>query len=405
VHVSGVEGWCDLCGTNGPRVTVEELAEWIDPVYRELYRPGGYEPRFRLNSDADNIDWEQEGESPSWVLQELAGVDVELADALVDFLAEGDWAGVRDGDDAMYDQSACYVRIDRGGTVLFGIWRDFEQRVKHGRRFHDPDDPAAYLYRARQAGNEEEAHSFARNPSVELAPPPPEKRTGGRLNAPGIAVFYGAFNPETCIAEIRPAVGSWLAVAAFAPTRPLRLLDLTAFSSEPPPGSPFATGYLETVERWRFLSVFHAIASAPVLPGNEALGYVATQAVAEYLANAAGFDGVIYASAQMGGVRWQDTDDEPVLEETAATHCNVALFDAAECVAKVGSLDGENGDAQKVHPWAESGFPRLPSRQSCGTLRYVEASAQVHRISAAAYVSIACDPLPPPPSTSEGYEF
>lgn len=40
IRMQGVSGWCNVCGLNAPRVTLEELAEWIDAVYRELYRPG-----------------------------------------------------------------------------------------------------------------------------------------------------------------------------------------------------------------------------------------------------------------------------------------------------------------------------------------------------------------------------
>ena len=52
----------------------------------------------------------------------------------------------------------------------------------------------------------------------------PLAETGGRMNAAGISVFYGATDDETAIAGVRPPVGSWVATATFEVIRPLRLL-------------------------------------------------------------------------------------------------------------------------------------------------------------------------------------
>ena len=47
----------------------------------------------------------------------------------------------------------------------------------------------------------------------------------GRMNAHGISVFYGATLPGTCIAEIRPPVGSQVVLGRFEIIREVRLLN------------------------------------------------------------------------------------------------------------------------------------------------------------------------------------
>jgi len=50
------------------------------------------------------------------------------------------------------------------------------------------------------------------------------------MNARGVSVFYGAIDPRVALAEVRPPVGSRVAVARFEIIRPLRLLDLNALA-------------------------------------------------------------------------------------------------------------------------------------------------------------------------------
>jgi RES domain len=49
------------------------------------------------------------------------------------------------------------------------------------------------------------------------------------MNAQGIAVFYGATDPLVALADVRPPVGSTVAVGRFELIRPVRLLDVEAF--------------------------------------------------------------------------------------------------------------------------------------------------------------------------------
>ena len=63
---------------------------------------------------------------------------------------------------------------------------------------------------------------------LELGPPTGRTAKAGRMNANGISVFYGAFDRDTCLAEVRPPVGSKVVMGKFELLRPVRLLDPAA---------------------------------------------------------------------------------------------------------------------------------------------------------------------------------
>ena len=80
----------------------------------------------------------------------------------------------------------------------------------------------------------------------------------------------------------------------------------------------------------RFLEEFHRRISRPVLPSDEALEYLPTQAIAAYVAGVMGLDGVIYASTQVGAER-------NAREQVERTLCNVAFFGDAARIEGAGS--------------------------------------------------------------------
>lgn len=159
------------------------------------------------------------------------------------------------------------------------------------------------------------------------------------MNAHGIAVFYGALNPETALAEVRPPVGSKVAIAEFKIIRPLRLLDLAALRKIDSEGSIFDPDTLPKQQRAGFLATLSELLYAPVMPGDEASEYLTTQAVADYLANVADLDGIIFPSVQTGG-----------------NSSNVVLFRHAACVieeptTEIGTFASlQMHDSDGVHP-------------------------------------------------------
>ena len=144
------------------------------------------------------------------------------------------------------------------------------------------------------------------------------------MNACGISVFYGATDPSVAIAEVRPPVGSNAAVAKFNIIRPLRLLDLTALEDVHDGGSIFDPFLKGRLERAAFLQSLGKRITKPVMPDDEAFDYLATQAIADFLAteNEPRLDGIIFQSAQSKKGR------------------NVVLFHKAARVAELELPDG-----------------------------------------------------------------
>ena len=123
------------------------------------------------------------------------------------------------------------------------------------------------------------------------------------MNAAGVAVFYGALDSDTCLAEMRPALGGRVLVGEFRTTRPLRVLDFRRLEgARLAELSYFDSKYGEQRERAVFLRRLHGLISRPVVPGHED-EYLITQTLTEYLAHVhrPTFDGVIFQSVQRQG--------------------------------------------------------------------------------------------------------
>ena len=121
------------------------------------------------------------------------------------------------------------------------------------------------------------------------------------MNAQGISVFYGATKADVAIAEVRPPVGSRVVVARFDIIRQLRLLDLTAANEVHEDGSIFDPSFKERLHRAEFLRSLGRRMARAVMPDDEGLDYLPTQAVADFLgtANDPRLDGIIFQSAQV----------------------------------------------------------------------------------------------------------
>ena len=121
------------------------------------------------------------------------------------------------------------------------------------------------------------------------------------MNAQGISVFYGATCPDIVLAEVRPPVGSFVALACFEIIRLLRLLDLTAFGDVHQFGSIFDSDYTALLERLGFLKTLCQRMIDPVMPDDEETDYLPIQAIADYLAfeSQVALDGILYPSVQV----------------------------------------------------------------------------------------------------------
>jgi hypothetical protein len=149
------------------------------------------------------------------------------------------------------------------------------------------------------------------------------------MNPSGIPVYYGAFSENVAVAEVRPPVGATVAVATFSLLHTIRVLDLTFLPFAYHQESIFSPEYDRLRNKVRLFEEFHRLISQPVLPKDEVLSYLPTQAVAAYVANVLGLDGVIYGSIQVGA-------ESETREQLDRCLCNIALF------GKAASVDGAN---------------------------------------------------------------
>lgn len=150
------------------------------------------------------------------------------------------------------------------------------------------------IFRARRMSLERELDA-APLPMHEMGPPTHGNARAGRLNPQGVCLFYGAFERETAIAEVRPWRRARITVAQFTVTTDLTVADLTL--------DPSLEAHVEPIH-WLSYMI-----GRPVHP-DDSESYLASQRIAEECRKQ-GLDGLLYDSAlQRGGV-------------------NVALFDVA----------------------------------------------------------------------------
>ncbi|MEI9852794.1 MAG: RES family NAD+ phosphorylase [Sphingomonas sp.] len=311
---AGARRTCSQCGRRRPGLMLETLADRIDAAMQDNFQP-------------DQLD---DGESYSEVIQREAGLGEELADAIqAHFVAANAWAAGVDGEPNIYEASFVETPLER--TSQRRRWAQFKESVRGEARFFNPGaerwlaelfeglhgyadyrgqpvirtiapgEADARFVRGRVAQDEADITRFLLDPAAELGPPPVGTASAGRMNAAGVSVFYGAFDIETCRAEIRPPVGAHAVFASFELIRPVRLLDFDLLRFAVVEGSIFDPEFDQRVERAGFLRRFGAEVSRPVLPRDEAFGYLPTQVVADYIAQRLDLDGMLFRSVQAGG--------------------------------------------------------------------------------------------------------
>ena len=273
------------------------------------------------------------------IVYELTGVgDDDVANEIKDLLIEGDDYWPPDGGEPFFDDDLGYIPLNHVHEEHSLRWQRFRDDIIYQRRFFsegalsnlseifdgihlltdssgrsviyslDPGDTPVSIYRARMANESSVRQSIVCDPASQLGPPPARLRQQGRMHPAGIQAFYGAFDVETCIAELRPAVGGTVIAARFVPIRPLVVLDTTRFDQPPEEIDQFDKPFLKRLRLWNFMQRFMHEIAQPHLPDTGYLEYISTQAVAEYLVHLYKFqfddkeeqtiDGIIFRSAQ-----------------------------------------------------------------------------------------------------------
>ena len=362
---------CEL-HLNKKGIPISEVAKIVDEVFRNLYT-------FSLDTFA-----------PGYFERNLVETLYDLTEAnndrvietLADSLIENDFHWPPNGEEAFYSLEYKYDFNEKGYEEHSLTWRQFRKEILHEQRFFNqsalnrlkeifdglhlirnkentpaiynliPNRQNAVFYRARVSNDPSERDRIFGDPATNLGPPPDQLRTAGRMNSSGIMAFYGAFDLETCIAELRPAVGETVVAAKFALNRPILVLDTTGFSGSPELINIFAKTHIKRMRLWKFMTEFMHEIARPCLPEDEHLDYVPTQVVSEYLTHLhklsgrnghQTIDGIIYRSAQ-------NRDGK-----------NIAIF----------------GDAGVVQVAEQHGVRRFQSKTG---LKYVEGSATSHEV-------------------------
>ena len=324
---------CTYCAENREAMPLGELADRIHAVLEDDFVLSSADDNRYVYSSASGGMWEPSGDPVEYVIAEIAGLEPEIADDLRELLSgRHAYLAIKDGEEDPYGVEAHYTAKGPDDWEFRETWSEFCREIRSRSRFFSasagealnsifgdldahrtsdgrpvvleisPTDDERFFWRARKAQSIEELEAILKSPSSEMGPPPSRCATGGRMNAQGIPVFYGAFDPDTCVAEVRAPVGSHVVVAKFELLRLVRLLDFDALAEVYVPSSHFDPDYRERQGRGAFLAHLVREVSMPIMPQDEAFEYLPTQAVAEFLANRTtpSLDGIVFRSTQTG---------------------------------------------------------------------------------------------------------
>lgn len=314
----GINAVCCLCSATRRCISLKGLADDVELILSDYICVAESLPhRYGYPVSGDDLDY--------WVSELFqCDNDVPIVLAICRELVKHN--GLRH---RRFSEDDTYVRLPMMPIDVETDWVNFTNGMKHGARFFNQDaqkflkwlfkDVDRYgsrkgsqiiqmllpsgkpIYRARLSNSDEDLNPIIKAPHEKLAAPPKERARSGRMNPEGVPAFYGAFERNTCIAELRPPVGGTVVSGKFKLTRPMRVLNFHFLENAylGPHLSFFDTTFRRNFARREILKMLHQKITTPVLPGQES-NYLVTQVIAEYLArqHEQRFDGVIFRSAQ-----------------------------------------------------------------------------------------------------------
>lgn len=278
------------------------------------------------NWSTSSDSWEPQGDPIIDAIMDAADIEQDIATDVQQELAaiHYDHSLAEMGEMGEFDAES-YYQIKKAEDLDWQIqWADFEHILKTSARFFNkkneellksifdnieslytvrkrpvvriigPESRIMHLYRGRVFQSDIKLKIALESPDRELGPPPSEYATAGRMNSRGISVFYGATEPQTALAEIRPPVGCKVALARFELKRPLKVLDLSALKLTRVTGSIFDDMYANQLSRIMFLRNLSQRMTRPIMPDDEHSEYLTTQVIADFLASELKFDGIIF---------------------------------------------------------------------------------------------------------------
>ena len=332
---TGTETQCHYCEEDRKTLSLAELADRVELAFEQHYdrtsdQPDGFESAMMSDRESD-YSWERKGEEAMYAIANALNVDEPIAEDIREILGDRhfDFEDAKMGEESEFAKDAHYAEKSPDDFEFQTEWNLFERDLTTEARFFSssahatlgrvfdrldrhrtkagnpvvvsagPDDRISSFFRARMFQAEDHLREAIMRPDIEIGPPPPKYAVAGRMNAAGIAVFYGARDVKTALSEVRPPVGSHVVTAQFGLIRPVRLLDVDALHEVFVEGSIFDPSYLQQLQHAKFLGSLSARMSRVVLPADERDGYLVTQVIADYLANIVKLDGILYRSVQV----------------------------------------------------------------------------------------------------------
>lgn len=370
----GKRAKCSYCSKTRRCYRVGDVAEHVQLAFEQHYVRTSDQPtswQYTLMSDRESsYDWSRDGEPVTDAIATAAEIPQEAAEDIQQLLEaeHDDFDAAAMGEETEFSGDSYYEEKGTSDRVWQEEWRNFENSLKTEARFFSrtaarhlasifngiddlrtrdghpllvdagPGTAFHSVYRARAFQSDGKLEEALCRPDTHLGSPPASVAAAGRMNARGISVFYGANDPRVAIAEVRPPVGSRVAVARFEIVRPVRLLDLTALTAVSVTGSIFDPDHAGRMERAMFLRTLTERITRPVMPDDEHFEYLATQAIADFLATEASvpIDGIIYPSVQAAG----DVLNVVLFHKAARVEA-LALPKGTEIKARTGHMEEE----------------------------------------------------------------
>ncbi len=371
VEESGKRRKCSYCGSTGKTISVEELADRTEAVLQGFYQrtldhPDGYQSAM-LSDKESGYSWERDGDPVTDVIEDVARISPEAAMDVQSILQERFSSRSSDeiGEETEFDQESQYEYVGVDSKAWEEKWREFEKSLKTNTRYFNqlgkeyldeifkdlhqlktiggnpflvggPTLAFKTVYRARVFLSDDTLRTALTKVVEQLGPPLSSFAKSGRMNATGISVFYGATDEHTALAEVRPPVGSKVAVTKFDLIRELRLLNLLELQDITVDGSLFNETHADLLSRVQFLSQLSKKMIVPVMPGEEDTQYLVTQAIADYLAmeSTINVDGIIFPSIQTktgsNVVLFHKASRVKKREIPAGTQISVTLYEYGE---------------------------------------------------------------------------
>lgn len=360
IHNNGEEDTCSYCQSVDKTFSIYEISDRIEQAFANHYirtpdEPSAFEYALSRDDDMDS-DWERGGEPVIESIMDAAQIPNNAAKDIQLILSSRyeEHGSDYTGDETEFSDDSFYEIKHAEDSSWQHEWNSLEKSFKSESRFFNsiaisclerifdnldkmrtsigsslfidagPGSSLEFIYRARVFQSDESLKLALARPDLHIGPPPSNHARPGRMNANGISVFYGANDPETALAEVRPPVGSKVVIARFNILRSIRLLDLSALEDIHEKGSIFDPDYILRIQKAVFLKSLADRITKPVMPDDEAFEYLVTQAISDFLANKDNpvIDGVVFRSVQ-----------------TAGNSLNIVLFHKSSKVEKIEVLD------------------------------------------------------------------